>query len=65
MLAEKEFESGHIKVVTENGEIFLMGLVKRSEAEKAIAIVREIDGVERVIEVFEYLPQFSLKPTIL
>ena len=56
MLAEKAFESRHIKVVTENGELFLMGIVKRTEAEKAIAIVREIDGVERVIEVFEYLP---------
>ena len=56
MLAEKEFKSRHIKVVTENGELFLMGLVKRSEADKAIAIVRGIDGVERVIEVFEYLP---------
>ena len=55
MLAEKDFASGHIKVVTENGEIFLMGMVTRAEADKAIAIVRDIDGVERVVQVFEYL----------
>ena len=55
MLAEKNFSSQHIKVITENGEIFLMGLVTRAEADKAIAIVREIDGVERVVQVFEYI----------
>ena len=55
MLAEKDFPSKHIKVITENGEIFLMGMVTRSEADKAIAIVREIDGVERVVQVFEYI----------
>jgi len=55
MLAEKNFPSSHIKVITENGELFLMGMVTRAEAEKAIAIVRNIDGVERVVQVFEYI----------
>lgn len=55
MLAEKDFASRHIKVVTENGELFLMGMVTRAEADKAIAIVRDIDGVERVVQVFEYI----------
>ena len=54
MLAEKNFSSGHIKIVTENGELFLMGLVSRAEADKAIAIVRNIDGVTRVVQAFEY-----------
>ncbi|MCP4270537.1 MAG: BON domain-containing protein [Gammaproteobacteria bacterium] len=55
MLAEKDFSSHHIKVYSENGEIFLMGLVTKAEAEKAIAIVRNIDGVERVVQLFEYI----------
>jgi len=55
MLAEKNFASGHIKIITENGELFLMGLVSRAEADKAIAIVRNIDGVERVVQAFEYM----------
>jgi len=55
MLAEKDFASGHIKIITENGEIFLMGLVSRAEADKAITIVRQIDGVEHVIQAFEYI----------
>ncbi|MFT5519938.1 MAG: osmotically-inducible protein OsmY [Enterobacterales bacterium] len=56
MLAEQNFASGHIKIITENGELFLMGLVTRAEADKAIAIVRNIDGVERVVQAFEYMP---------
>ena len=60
MFAEKDFPSSHVKVITENGELFLMGMVTRAEAEKAIAIVRDIDGVERVIQVFEYIT--SAKP---
>ncbi|MCP3674376.1 MAG: divisome-associated lipoprotein YraP [Gammaproteobacteria bacterium] len=55
MLAEKDFASTNIKVITENGEIFLMGLVTKAEADKAIAIVRKIDGVERVVQIFEYI----------
>ena len=55
MLAEKNFTSGHIKIITENGELFLMGLVSRAEADKAISIVRNIDGVERVVQAFEYI----------
>ncbi|MCP4412484.1 MAG: BON domain-containing protein [Gammaproteobacteria bacterium] len=55
MLAEKDFSSNHIKVYSENGEIFLMGLVTKAEANKAIAIVRNIDGVKRVVQLFEYI----------
>jgi osmotically-inducible protein OsmY len=55
LLAEKKLGSHHIKVSTENGEVFLMGLVTRAEAETAINVVREIDGVEAVVEVFEYI----------
>jgi len=55
LFAEDDLNSQHIKVLTENGEVFLMGMVTRVEAEKAINVVREIDGVERVVEVFEYI----------
>jgi len=55
LLAEKDFPSSHIKVISENGELFLMGIVSQSEADKAIAVVRKIDGVKRVINVFEII----------
>ena len=55
MLFTKDFPSGKIKVVTENNEVFLLGIVSQSEAEKAVDIARNIDGVSRVIKVFEIL----------
>ena len=57
MTFEKNFTSSAIKVVTENGEVFLMGLVSKQEAELAIAITKNVDGVQKVIDVFEYIPE--------
>lgn len=55
MLFTENFPSGKIKVVTENNEVFLLGLVSESEAEKAVEIARNIDGVTRVVKVFEII----------
>ncbi|REL25578.1 osmotically-inducible protein OsmY [Thalassotalea euphylliae] len=49
-----EVDANHIKVVTENAEVFLMGLVTRNEADKAVNIARNIGGVNRVVKAFEY-----------
>jgi len=45
----------NIKVVTENGEVFLMGIVSKKEADTAVNITRNISGVSRVFKAFEYL----------
>ena len=55
MVAEEGLDAGHIKVYTENGEVFLLGLVSPDEAKKAIAVTRTVSGVQRVIELFEYI----------
>ena len=47
--------SAHIKVVTENGSVYLMGLVTRAEADAATEIARQVSGVQRVVKVFEYI----------
>src|SRR5690554_3795259 len=39
-----------IKVVTENGQVALMGLVQRDVAKQAIEIARNVNGVTRVID---------------
>ena len=44
-----------IKVITENAEVFLMGLVTKKEADAAINITRNISGVNSVFKAFEYL----------
>ena len=55
MLTTEGIDSTHFKVVTENGEVFLMGLVTRSEADKAVDLARHVAGVKKVIKVFEYV----------
>jgi len=55
LLTAKGISSNNIKVVTENAEVFLMGLVSDSESTQAVNIARNVSGVERVIKVFEYM----------
>jgi osmotically-inducible protein OsmY len=44
----------HLKVVTEAGAVYLMGLVTEAEAEEAVDIARNTGGVRKVVKVFEY-----------
>ena len=43
------------KVVTENGVVYLMGLLRTDEADAATDIARRIGGVQRVVKIFEYV----------
>jgi osmotically-inducible protein OsmY len=45
----------HVKVVTENSIVYLMGLVTKQEANDATEIARTTSGVQKVVRVFEYL----------
>lgn len=51
----KDVGATHIKVVSENGTVFLMGLVTRAEAESASQTAATTSGAQRVVKVFEYL----------
>lgn len=50
-----EFQVNHVKVVTENAVVYLLGLVKAKEADSAVDIARSTSGVRKVVKVFEYL----------
>ncbi|MBI2294745.1 MAG: BON domain-containing protein [Betaproteobacteria bacterium] len=50
-----KFNALHVKVVTENNVVYLLGLVKRQEATDATEIARTTSGVQKVVRVFEYL----------
>jgi osmotically-inducible protein OsmY len=55
LLASGEVNGKDVKVVTENAEVFLLGLVSVKEADLVVEIVRNISGVDRVIKAFEYI----------
>ena len=55
LLTDKEIDSGRIKVVTENGVVYLMGLLTRQEAENAAEKTRTVGGVQKVVKAVEYI----------
>jgi osmotically-inducible protein OsmY len=54
-LDANKFRANHVKVVTENGVVYLLGLVNRQEAQDAADIARTTSGVRRVVRMFEYI----------
>ena len=55
MLNENKLDITRIKVVTENGEVFLLGLIDRAQADLATEIASNTAGVRKVVKVFEYV----------
>lgn len=54
-LAERKFQINHVKIVTENKVVYLLGVVTRQEADNAARIASSTAGVGKVVKVFEYL----------
>ena len=50
-----KFQINHVKVTTESGVVYLLGLVKHQEADDATEIARSTAGVQKVVKIFEYL----------
>lgn len=48
------FNAVHVKVVTENRAVYLLGLVTQQEADAAVEIARTTGDVRKVVKVFEY-----------
>ena len=55
IFADKILSGLAIKIVTEKGIVYLMGLVTREEAEIATNIARETGGVQKVVKLFKYI----------
>jgi osmotically-inducible protein OsmY len=49
-----KFNAVHVKVVTEAGVVYLVGMVTEKEAEDAVEIARTTGGVRKVVKMFEY-----------
>jgi osmotically-inducible protein OsmY len=55
MLADAEVSGMRTKVVTENGVVYLMGLLTQEEANTAVNLVSNTKGVTKVVRAFEYI----------
>ncbi|EPV5002578.1 BON domain-containing protein [Vibrio vulnificus] len=54
LLTDESLNSVKIKVITEDGDVFLFGYVNSEQAEKATEIARNISGVKQVVRAFQY-----------
>jgi osmotically-inducible protein OsmY len=54
-LDDTRFNAHQVKVVTESGTVYLMGMVKREEAAAAAEVAARTAGVSKVVKVFEYM----------
>ena len=57
----KDLYANSIKVVTERGNVYLMGRVTQREGQLAAEVARGISGVKKVVKVFEYITEEDLK----
>lgn len=54
MLATEGLKSSTIKVITENGTVYLLGIVSHDQADMAAEIARKVTGVQKVMKIFQY-----------
>ncbi|BFM06215.1 BON domain-containing protein [Halioxenophilus aromaticivorans] len=55
LMANKDVKSSRVKVIIENGTVFLMGMMDRKQAERISNIAANTKRVTRVVRVIEYL----------
>ena len=55
MLTKKGLESGSIRVVTENGVVYLMGIVSAEQGRLSVDVARRVNGVNKVVKIFQYI----------
>ena len=54
MVADASVPGTRIKVVTENGIVYLLGLVSRQEAINATNLVQSVGGVQKIVKLVQY-----------
>ena len=52
--SDRQIDPFYIKVVTEHGIVYLMGIVNQSESDRSVSIASNSAGVQRVVKIFEY-----------
>jgi osmotically-inducible protein OsmY len=61
LVDKKTVSAGSFKVVTERGNVYLMGIVTPREGNIAAEVAQGVSGVQRVVKIFEYISEEDLK----
>lgn len=54
LLLNDEVKTTEVKVITENGEVFILGKLSQTQADAAAEVARNVRGVTKVIKVVNY-----------
>jgi len=54
-LDQEVFHPTHVRVMTENQTVYLMGEVTQREADKAVSIIASAKGVKKIVKYFTYI----------
>lgn len=57
----KDLFANSIKVVTERGNVYLMGIVTEKEGARAAEVTSNVGGVQKVVKVFDYISEEELR----
>lgn len=60
---QDDFHPTHVRVMTENQTIYLMGSVTQLEGSKAAKLAAQAKGVHKVVKFFDYLKKLPIKPS--
>ena len=60
----KDLQANAFKVVTERGNVYLMGRVTEREATRATDLARSVSGVQKVVRVFEIVTEAELADSV-
>lgn len=51
----RDTDASRTKVVTENGVVYLLGLMTRAEADAVVKRVQKVYGVQKIVKIIEYI----------
>ena len=55
LLLLKDFDGTRVKIITERGIVYLLGLINREEGQRATEVAQATGGVQKVIKLFQYI----------
>lgn len=56
MFTTDDFSSSNIDIIVQKGIVYIMGRVTEETAYKAVQIASQVNGVQRVVKVFQIIP---------
>ena len=64
LMTAREVPASKVKVVTQNGVVYLLGKITPNDAELVVSETRKTFGVQKIVKVFDYLPETIEDPML-